>query len=134
MSLGVDAEKASGGIERCVMPRASEKIENAASVGFGVKHAIGGYQREPLCAGQGHEVLVAPGFSAPQVALDFDENIVLSKDRRQCLEFFKGFRLAGISEDPFFVARQDEEPFCISGKFLPEHRGFRLWCRAIWLQ
>ena len=32
--------------------------------------------------------------------------------------------MAGILEDPFFVAGQGQESFCISGKFLPEHRGF----------
>ena len=110
----------------CVMPRASEEIESAASIRFGIKHAIGGYQRESLCPGQGHEVLVAPDFSAPQVALDFDKNIFLPKDRRQGLEFFKCFRLAGIFEDAFFVACQDQESFRISRKFFPEHRGFRL--------
>ena len=108
------------------MPRTGEKIESAASVGLRMKHAIGGYERESLRAGQCHEVFVAPGFSASQVTLDFDKNIVLAKDRHQCLEFFKGFRLAGIFEDAFFVACQDEESFRISREFLPEHRGFRL--------
>jgi hypothetical protein len=108
------------------MPRAGEKIHNAASVGFGVKHAIGGHKRESLCAGQCHDMVVAPGFSASQVALDFDENIILSKDRNQCLEFFKDFRLTGIFEDSFFAACQGEEAFRISREFLPEHRGFRL--------
>ena len=89
MALGVDAEKASGGIERCVMPRAGEEIQSAASVGFRMKHAIGGYERKSLCPGQGHEVFVAPGFSASQVALDFNKNIVLSKDRRQCSSFLR---------------------------------------------
>ena len=71
------------------MPRAGEKIQSAASVGLGVKHAIGGDQRESLRAGQCHEVFVAPGFSASQVALDFDKDIILSKDCHQGLELFK---------------------------------------------
>ena len=51
MPLGVDAEKASGRIKSRMMPHAGEKIENTASAGLCMKHAIGSHERKSLRAG-----------------------------------------------------------------------------------
>jgi hypothetical protein len=80
MSFGVATQQFSRGIEMCVLANAGENVERLPVVGSCVLHSIRGDNRQTMQFRQITELLIDPIFAPQEMALDFDDNIVVTKD------------------------------------------------------
>jgi hypothetical protein len=79
MTFGICGEGASGLVEVCVEADAGEEVEEFAFVAGGAGDAAGGEEGEAVCVGDVDAGGVRLFFTALEMALEFDEEVVFSE-------------------------------------------------------
>jgi hypothetical protein len=112
-----------------VMSGTGENIEHFALRTLSVKHAIRGQQRQALRPGEIGELRDEPVFTAAQMTLHFDENILFAECPAQISHrsLCTGPIVARQASPhrAFFVASQRHKTFGVFGNFRPAHRRVR---------
>jgi hypothetical protein len=73
-------EKIASEVEMSVMTQAGEDIGDLARIGRGKKRPVGGDDRKAMMFRERVELPDRPFFAAPAMALQFDEDVIWTKD------------------------------------------------------
>src|SRR6266446_679533 len=86
MALAVSRAQLAGNIKMGVLANAGENIENLASVGLRVLHAIGGQDRQSIMSGKINKLPVHSFFAAQKMTLNLNVNIFATErvDEKLC--------------------------------------------------
>jgi hypothetical protein len=85
MALGVLGKEFARGIEMSVLADTGENVEDLPAIRARILDAVRGDNREPMLFPQIAELLVHTFFAAQKMALDFDPDIVPTKNIDQML-------------------------------------------------
>src|SRR6185437_5575882 len=132
MALGIPREETSSSGKRTMMANACEDVEHFARRSLCVRDAIGRKQGQTQFARNLHRGLIARFFFTAEMPLQFDIDIVATKNVAESLDAFHSARDSSMDERmrqrSFFAARKTDKANGFLRNFLGRDRTFSFAC------